>query len=97
MLEMEDAGWDVEDVACPVDDMKATDRSRSFVQREESGEGDGGKVGQRFKVRIDGGVHDADNTWRVPIASGRLVEALRHYWVQARSGLFCEENSTVKY
>jgi hypothetical protein len=42
MLEMEDAsaGWDVEDVACAVDDMKATDCSRSFVQREDSGEGE---------------------------------------------------------
>jgi hypothetical protein len=36
---MEDAAWDVEVVACLVD-MKATDCSRSFVQREESWEGE---------------------------------------------------------
>jgi hypothetical protein len=35
MLELEDGGWDVEDVACAIDDMKATDYSGSFVQREE--------------------------------------------------------------
>jgi hypothetical protein len=38
MLELEDAGWDVEDVTCVVDDMEATDCSRSLVQREGSGE-----------------------------------------------------------
>ena len=34
MLGMEDAAWDAKDVACPVDDMKVTDCSRSFVQRK---------------------------------------------------------------
>ena len=38
MLELEDGGWDVEDVACAIDDMEAMDCSGSLVQREGSGE-----------------------------------------------------------
>ena len=44
--------WKLEvgDVACPVNDMKTTDCSRSFVQRfREDGLGEGG-----FGLRIDG-------------------------------------------
>ena len=47
---MEDAGWDVEDVACAVDDMDTTECSGSFLQREENGER--GKVGQDSRSEL---------------------------------------------
>jgi hypothetical protein len=52
MLEVED----VEDVACIVDDMEATDRSQSLVLRKWSE----GRVEQGSRVRIDGRVVYSD-------------------------------------
>ena len=59
MLELEDGGWDVKDVAHVVDDMEATDCSGSLVQREGSGGRERLDNDPSFKVRIDGGGHDA--------------------------------------
>ena len=75
-LDMEDGdvAWDVEDVACPLnDDMRVTDGSRSCVRGEEIGEGKG---------RVDGGVQNTGGAYlvchrlrvtvtaRVPVALG---------------------------
>jgi hypothetical protein len=45
----------VEDVACTVDDMEATDRSQTLVQRGWSE----GRVEWGFRVRIDGSIQTA--------------------------------------
>ena len=45
---------EVEDVACPVDDMKKSDCSRSFVQRPRGDGLRGGKGEHGFRVQIDG-------------------------------------------
>ena len=62
---------DVEDVACTVDDMDGTDRSRTLVEREWSE----GRVERGHRNRIDGRVLGAHKAMPV-IACKETITAL---------------------